>query len=133
MHLLVVRIQVNDVITTTMPECTYTDRKPLLASDKQSSEIQSPPQRTHERSKRLFINRIAVMILGVLLLTLMRVSLAIGVFDKRSDTHHNHSQTSIEKRVTKILKSTPLIGVYENCTPRTTANSGQMGIMIWLS
>jgi len=100
-----------------MPQCTCTDQQPLLAREKQLPEAQFSCQHNNKSPKRLSIHRVAIMLSALLILTLIRVSLAIGVFDRSSDTHQDRSPTSIEKRVSKILKHTPLIGMYGFFTP----------------
>ena len=102
-----------------MAQSTNTDVEPLLSSEKQLPVSQlhlRTIRRNSEKPNRFSMNRMAVMFLAMLILTLMRVSLAAGLFHRQSDTHHDHLATTIEKRVNKILKSTPLIGMYSvNC------------------
>lgn len=91
----------------TMPECTYTDQDPLLAEEKQFPELQVYPSGIIEKSKRYPTTRVYIMLIAMLALCIVRVSLAIGVFDRSSKP-----TSSIEERVNKILTHTPLIGAY---------------------
>ncbi|KAG9240492.1 membrane dipeptidase-domain-containing protein [Calycina marina] len=87
------------------------DEKPLLRREKQSSEV--PVHGHYDLSKNWFpksltFKRVGLVLLLVFLLNLIRVSLFVGVLEKWGETHDT-TPKSLEHRVKKILKTTPLI------------------------